>query len=345
MKKVVKSKKTKKIVIISIILVILLIGVFCFLWFKKDNKSDKQTLKKETYIAYVKINPLVKLTFDSVCSQENDKGVCSKYTNKVTKMELLNDDAKDVYKNLSFKGKSLDDVIASLILTAKDNDYDISNVSVTTNFNHDLDNINTSVKEKISARVETDVKIIFDYQNKIDEAKLLADEGSYTVTFDSDGGTGVEVQVVSKNKTVTVPSNPTKDGYTFVEWQLDGAKYDFNTKVVKDIVLKAKWEKIENNTSDNSTTKSNTEPVEEKNNTEVKKCESKKFSQKYSYAYETKDVCVKEGNLAFFEISDNVDSDVFSYGCEEIVDDCGQKWYGVIFYKWSEELGQYRVNY
>lgn len=342
MKKVVKFKRTKRIVIISIILIILLIGAFCFLWFKKDNKSDKQTLKKKTYIAYVKINPLVKLTFDSVCNRENDKGVCSKYTNKVTKMGLLNDDAKSIYKALEFKNKSLNDVIASLILTAKDNNYDISNVSVTTNFNHDLDDISTSIKKKISASVEADVKITFDYQNMIDEAKILVNESKYTVTFDSDGGTSVEEQIVSKDNTVIAPDNPTKDGYTFVEWQLDGKKYDFNTKVVENIVLKARWEKVE---TDSNATKTNTEVVEKNNNTEEKKCESKKFSKKYSYVYETKDVCVKEGNLAFFEISDNVDTDVFSYGCEEIVDDCGQKWFGVIFYKWSEELGQYKVNY
>lgn len=342
MKKVVKSKK---IVIISIILVVLLIGVFCFLWFRKDNKGGEQTLKKKTYIAYVKINPLVKLTFDFVCSQENDKGLCSEYTNKVTKIELLNDDAKNIYKALEFKNKSLNDVIASLILIAKDNNYDTSNVSVTTNFNHDLDNISTSVKKKISASVEADVKITFDYQNKIDEAEILANESKYTITFDSDGGTSVEEQIVSKDKTVIAPDNPTKDGYTFVEWQLDGEKYEFSTKIAKNIVLKAKWEKVENNTSDSNNAKSNTEPVEKNNNTEEKKCESKKFSKKYSYVYETKDVCVKEGNLAFFEISDNVDTDVFSYGCEEVVDDCGQKWFGVIFYKWSEELGQYKVNY
>ena len=342
MKKAVKSKKTKKIVIISIIIVILLIGVFCFLWFRNESKSDKQILKKKTYIAYVKINPLVKLTFDSVCSQENDKSVCSEYINKVTKMELLNDDAKSIYKALNFKNKSLNDVIASLILTAKDNNYDISNVSVITNFNHDLDDINASVKKKINANIDADVKITFDYQNKIDEAKILVDESKYTVTFDSDGGTSVVEQNVSKDGTVIVPDNPTKDGYTFVEWQLDGKKYDFNTKVVKNITLKAKWEKIE---TDTNTTKSNAGVVEKNNNTEEKKCESKKFSQKYSYVYETKDVCVKEGNLAFFEISDNVDTDVFSYDCKEIVDDCGQKWYGVIFYKWSEELGQYTVNY
>ena len=47
-----------------------------------------------------------------------------------------------------------------------------------------------------------------------------------------------------ENKTASQPKNPTKSGYKFVEWQLDGSKYDFKTKVTKDITLKAKWEEI-----------------------------------------------------------------------------------------------------
>lgn len=64
----------------------------------------------------------------------------------------------------------------------------------------------------------------------------------YEITFDSDGGSKVEKQRVIENKTVSEPKKPTKAGYTFVEWDLDGKKYDFKTKVTKNITLKAKWE-------------------------------------------------------------------------------------------------------
>ena len=64
----------------------------------------------------------------------------------------------------------------------------------------------------------------------------------FTVTFESDGSV-VSTQEVKKNKTATKPSDPTKEGYEFVEWQLDGARYVFSTKVTKDITLKALWEK------------------------------------------------------------------------------------------------------
>ena len=75
------------------------------------------------------------------------------------------------------------------------------------------------------------------------------------------------------------------------------------------------------------------------------KCVSKKFKKKFTYAYKTKDECKKEGNNAFNNITDNVDDSIFSYGCEEVKDDCGDTWYGVIFYKWSEEKGEYPYYY
>lgn len=62
-----------------------------------------------------------------------------------------------------------------------------------------------------------------------------------------------------------------------------------------------------------------------------KTCQSKKFKNKYSYVYTSNDECKKQGNLNFFTESDK-DSNIFSYGCEKIVDDCGKEYYGVYFY-------------
>ena len=63
----------------------------------------------------------------------------------------------------------------------------------------------------------------------------------YTVTFDSNGGTDVASQKVKSGSKATKPSDPTKKNYVFKEWQLNGEKYDFNTKVTKNITLKAAW--------------------------------------------------------------------------------------------------------
>jgi len=71
---------------------------------------------------------------------------------------------------------------------------------------------------------------------------------TYTVTFDTDGGNKIENKVVEENTVVAKPVNPTKKGYTFKEWQLDGTTYNFSSKVTSDITLKAVYEKGETKT-------------------------------------------------------------------------------------------------
>ena len=65
----------------------------------------------------------------------------------------------------------------------------------------------------------------------------------YWVQFDVNGGKEeIKQQAVEEGKTATKPENPTRDGYKFKEWQLDGKTFDFATKITKTIKLKAIWE-------------------------------------------------------------------------------------------------------
>ena len=64
----------------------------------------------------------------------------------------------------------------------------------------------------------------------------------YTVEFDTNGGeSNISDQEVLRNRLATIPTQPTKEGYTFKGWQLNGQNYDFNTPVTQDIKLTAKW--------------------------------------------------------------------------------------------------------
>ena len=67
-----------------------------------------------------------------------------------------------------------------------------------------------------------------------------------TITFETDGGSEVTPITLNKGETVPtteIPKAPTKTGYDFVEWQKDGAKFDFtSTTIDKDIELKAIWQ-------------------------------------------------------------------------------------------------------
>ena len=69
---------------------------------------------------------------------------------------------------------------------------------------------------------------------------------TYEVKFDSAGGSSVETQEIKKNGTVTKPANPTKEGYEFENWLLDGTAYDFNAKVTSSFTLVASWKEVVN---------------------------------------------------------------------------------------------------
>lgn len=94
--------------------------------------------------------------------------------------------------------------------------------------------------EKIEDTAKIKNKMILTpiYEKNIDINKR------YEVTFDSDGGSSVEAQVLKPLEKVIKPEDPVKNGYMFVGWTLNGNIYNFDSKVVESITLKAKWEKV-----------------------------------------------------------------------------------------------------
>lgn len=65
------------------------------------------------------------------------------------------------------------------------------------------------------------------------------------VKFDTQGGNNISSQFVEKNGKVIKPSTPIRDGFTFIEWTLDGKVFNFDTKITKSITLVASWKKME----------------------------------------------------------------------------------------------------
>ena len=64
---------------------------------------------------------------------------------------------------------------------------------------------------------------------------------SYKITFNSDGGTAVEDATYNYGAQTSAPTAPTKTGYTFDGWTLDGEAYTFGTMPANDVNLKAEW--------------------------------------------------------------------------------------------------------
>ena len=68
---------------------------------------------------------------------------------------------------------------------------------------------------------------------------------NYKVTFDSKGGSDVEIQYVPSGECATQPVDPVKDMKIFAGWFKNSSlteEYDFSTPVTKNITLYAKWE-------------------------------------------------------------------------------------------------------
>lgn len=67
---------------------------------------------------------------------------------------------------------------------------------------------------------------------------------AHRVKFDTQGGSSVNGQTPASGSTVTKPTDPTREGYTFAGWYTDEActkAYDFSVAVAADMTLYAKW--------------------------------------------------------------------------------------------------------
>ena len=67
---------------------------------------------------------------------------------------------------------------------------------------------------------------------------------TFTVTFNTNGGSAVASQTVADGSKATKPADPTKDGYTFDGWYQDATftvAFDFSSAITADITLYAKW--------------------------------------------------------------------------------------------------------
>ena len=71
--------------------------------------------------------------------------------------------------------------------------------------------------------------------------KTESQANAFVVSFESMGGTFINSQTVSLQDKVKKPEDPTKAGFAFEGWELDGELYDFSVPIVKDIVLTAVW--------------------------------------------------------------------------------------------------------
>jgi len=78
-------------------------------------------------------------------------------------------------------------------------------------------------------------------------AKWTSTTVTYTITFETNGGTAVSPIVLAAGATVTAPTAPTKTDFTFAGWYSDvglTTAYTFGTMPAENITLYAKWNAV-----------------------------------------------------------------------------------------------------
>ena len=234
----------KRIILTIFILGLIILGIGIFLLTRKNEYTVTFITNSDTEIREQKI-------------RKND------YASKP------NDPIKDGYE---FSGWYLDNflfdfttkITENITLTAKWNKITVNDDEIIVKFDTDGGNSISSLKIKKGEKIEKPkeptkegYKFIgwylddeeYDFESEVNEnlmltAKWKKELTKYVVTFDTDGGSAITKKMVEEGKSVVRPNNPTKSGYSFKEWQLDRKTYNFNTKVTKDIILKAIWEKL-----------------------------------------------------------------------------------------------------
>ena len=71
-----------------------------------------------------------------------------------------------------------------------------------------------------------------------------APKKEFTITFDTQGGSEVKPITIAEGATITLPNNPTKEGYVFAGWYLSNAlveEFNITKTITGDITLYAKW--------------------------------------------------------------------------------------------------------
>jgi len=80
-------------------------------------------------------------------------------------------------------------------------------------------------------------------------------DGTWTITFDSNGGSVVDSITITNGEVATKPNDPTKENYTFVSWYSDSyltVPFDWNKQITSDWTLYASWK--ENKKDDDGNT-------------------------------------------------------------------------------------------
>lgn len=241
-----------------LIIIILIIGIVLLIQYKNsDGTKEHKIANYELWISSSEKTELIirfKEEYD-VCWQPFKRSICSDKKLTITEFEVINEDLKDIIESTNTSDLTIEEAIILFLNQALEKGIDLKNIKIITDYQFD-----ESFKNRIkNAFKDKELNIEFHYGSLGYTGELKETYTYYTITFDASGGTPIDSIVVKEEEQVPEPTAPTRDGYTFVEWQLNGEKYDFSTPVTEEITLTAIWKETKNESSNNSNNSSNNE--------------------------------------------------------------------------------------
>ena len=92
--------------------------------------------------------------------------------------------------------------------------------------------------------------------NKVNENTILTEDNNqtiyayyekneYTINFNTNGGSVCDNKTILMDEEYGELCTPSKKGYTFLGWYVDGEEYDFSNPVESDLIIIAEWEENE----------------------------------------------------------------------------------------------------
>lgn len=216
----------------------ILVGIICVIFLgiimaigiiKKSSQESKIEPVVSSFELYIEVNPIVKLDFNTYCIDK----ICDKAI--VTNFELVNNDAKEIFKETNFNNMELREAI-SLIYRATIENKELDTMVLYTTWTNENYWDNFQYKEKIDYRVLDSNE----FSKIVEELTTI----NYQVNFYNDDGTLISTQTIKEGEKISKPSDPIKEGYNFKGWLYNDVQYDFEMSVINDMNLYATWEKI-----------------------------------------------------------------------------------------------------
>ena len=244
LKSVLKSKK------FWIILIIIILLFLTFIIFQVDGEEIESI--KNPYEVWVGDGKDVELIIRFLeeydeCSNFSGTHICSDKTLKIYELEILHSNLSDALSEYPIgDNTTISEVIIAFLDYAFTKNAIEEDVQIISDYKFDTDFENT-IKEHFN-----DVNIEFSYGGLSYTGDPQDSYLYYTITFDTNGGSPIDSIVVADNTTIEKPSDPTKEGYTFEYWELDGEEYDFTTPVTEEMTLTAIWKENKNSSNNNS---------------------------------------------------------------------------------------------